>query len=262
MPSTLLSSRGVIALEGPDSLELLQGILTSDVRQLSPETMLHAALLTPQGKMLFDMLLAEKDGCILLECDRARLPELLQRLTMYKLRADVTLKDVSDDMPVYAVWGEDAPKDGFVDPRYTLMGWRCYGDATQLTDSEKDYHAHRLSLGVPEGPLDLMPEKSLVLENRLDALHGVDFTKGCYVGQEVTARSKHRGNVRKKLFIAQGQNLPEPGGDILADGKVVGTMRSSQGEVGLAMLKLDAANETLRSQEGHAIQVQVPPYAR
>jgi len=260
MPIATLTSRGVMALHGPDARSLLQGVITNNMQHLTKDQMVFAALLTPQGKMLYDMLLAEVDGRILMEVERVRLPDLIQKLTMYKLRADVTIEDASDEFAVQAGWDEQMT--GLGDPRYARMGARHYGASLSATAQEADYHAHRLNLGVPEGATDLVPEQSLVLENRLDVLNGVDFTKGCYVGQEVTARSKHRGNVRKQLFIVRGNKLPEPGEAILADDKTVGTMRSSQGGAGLAMLKLDAVDKTLATEEGEGLQVALPPYVQ
>lgn len=271
MPHALLTSRGILALTGGDVVSFLQGLLTNDLTRLTPRAPLFAALLTPQGKMLFDLILARQGDAVLLECERARLPQLMQRLTMYKLRTDVAIRDASQEMAVQAFWGEGAPPDDALpDPRFAALGWRVYGKAGDVMPEvcvprsgdkvpENAYHARRLSLGVPEGSADLAPEQSLALENRLDELHGVDFAKGCYVGQEVTARSKHRGSVRKKLFILRGEGLPAPGAPLLADGKEAGVMRSSAGDAGLAMLKLESYLQ-VGDESGHRFMVVTPPY--
>src|ERR1041385_6577573 len=193
-----------VARSRPADKNLPQGLITNDIARLAPKSPLYAALLTPQGKILVDFLLSEADGTILLDCTALSAEPLLKRLTMYRLRAKV---DIALRHELAVLWGEG----GAPDTRRRELGTRRI-DAGNNTDASAEYLAHRLSLGVPEGT-DFGSDKMFALDAGLEELHGVSFEKGCYVGQELTARMKHRGTARKRLLaIAEAdEDLPPPG---------------------------------------------------
>ena len=259
-----LPDRGVLTVGGADARPFLQGLLSNDVDHLTPERALYAALLTPQGKYLFDLILVDRGDEIWLDVEVARRTELLQRLTMYRLRARVTLADSSDELAVVVIGaappidlqepGVCEPLDGgvlLVDPRLAELGQRAilpHGavaatmTACGLVEVEPArYASRRLALGVPAPPHDLVVQRSLLLESNFEELHGVSFTKGCYVGQELTARTKHRALVRKRLLPVRIEGpLPPPGTPLLHDGREAGEMRSTQGDRGIALIRLEA----------------------
>jgi folate-binding protein YgfZ len=260
----LLTDRGVIRVTGEDARDFLQGLVSNDVRRVAPDRVIYAALLTPQGKYLFDFFIAEADGALLIDCERARLPDLVKRLTIYKLRAKAALEDVSDAFKVVAVWGDGGTGEtgsaepvaggvGFTDPRLAEAGRRLIlpadaplPDATEA--APEAYDAYRLALGLPDGSRDMVLEKAILLESGFDELNGVDWKKGCYMGQELTARTKYRGLVKKRLVpVGVDGPLPEPGTPVMAGEKEVGELRSGQGARALALIRLevleDAATE-------------------
>ena len=259
--------RGVLGVSGPDAGAFLQGLITNDVTAVTPERVIHAALLTPQGKYLHDFFVAGLDGGLYLDCEAARLADLLRRLSMYKLRSKVVLADASDRFRVVALFGSRTLSalslpaepgraralDGglvYVDPRLAALGARALlpreravGILTALgyrPGSPDDYERLRLSLGVPDGSRDLVVEKSILLEAGFDELHGIDWNKGCYLGQELTARTKHRGTIRKRLVpVAIEGPVPAIGTPILLGEAEAGEMRSALPGLGLALLRLD-----------------------
>jgi folate-binding protein YgfZ len=261
MPSfTLLSHRSIIAVAGADRVEFLQGLISNDTTKVAPGQAIWAALLTPQGRFLNDMFVSDAgNDTLLLETERERAPALAKKLKMYTLRSKATIEDRSESMEVAAVFGAGADKllplegaTAFVDPRLPELGVRVLapvGKAASLlaargaTEATLDeYDQLRLSLGVPDGSRDLTPEKALLLESGFDELHGVDWKKGCYMGQELTARTKYRGLVKKRLFpVKLDGPLPAPGALIVRDGQEVGEIRSGLGDRAIAMLRLDAA---------------------
>ena len=260
MPETYcskLEDRGVIRITGDDARDFLQGLISNDINNVQPDRTIYAALLTPQGKYLFDFFVAEHNGALLFETERARIPDLIKRLKLYKLRAKADLEDISEDWRVVAVWGENAaetlaiPNDAgstvphgqgiaFVDPRLAAAGLRVLlprgDDLPDFTESTADaYDSHRLALGLPDGSRDLILEKSILLESGFDELHGVDWNKGCYMGQELTARTKYRGLIKKRLVpISIDGPLPEPGTLVTAGDKTVGEVRSGRDRRALA----------------------------
>lgn len=252
-----LADRAVIAIEGEEARRFLQAILTQDVGRLSPERALYAALLTPQGKFLFDMILAEFGGAILVDCAAARSAELLRRLMLYRLRAKATLTDRSADFAIWAILGDApslpsarggcAPYAGGVavcDPRSAEMGWRAIlpaGTAPPFPEGDREaYEAARIALGLPDGERDLEAERTLALEANLDLLGAVDFSKGCYIGQEITARTKYRGKVRRRLFPVHVESGELAAGQaVTAGGTAIGDIRSARGKRAIAMLRLD-----------------------
>ena len=271
-----LAQRCLLAITGDDRRDFLQGLITADLRLLSARRALWGALLTPQGKYLFDFFLLEPDdGRFLLEADARRAPALVRRLSMYRLRARVDIGEPDEESRVIAIMGEEAPArfglppepgaarplDGgvlFVDPRHPGMGLRlvlpggaALPDAIAALEEggTELYEERRLSLGIPE-TADLLPEKSLPLEYNFAELGGVSFDKGCYIGQEVTARMKHRGRLRKRLLPAEVEGAAASGEPVLApDGREAGELRSVHGCRALALLRLDHLGQDLRAGE-------------
>ena len=258
---TLLSHRSVIAVGGPDRVEFLQGLISNDTTKVGPGQAIWAALLTPQGRFLNDMFVVEDvSSTFLMETERERAPALARKLKMYTLRSKVTVEDRSAAMEVAVVFGPDADKilpvagaTAFVDPRLPELGVRVLAPVGQtaallgLTEAPlTDYEAMRLRLGVPDGSRDLPVEKALLLESGFDELHGVDWKKGCYMGQELTARTKYRGLIKRRLFPVRIEGpLPASGASVHRDGKEVGEVRSGLGDRALAMLQIDAADGAL-----------------
>lgn len=265
----LLPDRGAVRIAGPDAVKLLQGLLTNDVEhlQVKPEKLAfeadaaYAALLSPQGKLLFDFFCVRTPDGFVLDVARELASALIKRLSMYKLRANVDISDVSESFAFLALWGTDAVSSGpttgtlaFKDPRLEALGTRILTPARFATDiasatngrkvDASDYHAHRIGLGVPEGGKDFAYGDTFAHEALLDQLHGVSFTKGCYVGQEIVARMEHRGTARKRIVPVTGDApLPASGADILAGTIAIGTLGSTAGIHGLAMIRLDRVHE-------------------
>lgn len=263
----VLEDRGVIAVAGEDRAAFLQGLVSNDLRRVTPDHAVYALFLTPQGKFLHDFRIAESDGALLLDPEADRREEFLRRLRMYKLRSKITLEDRVGALVSVALFGGDAlarlglPEEAgaaapfaggvaFTDPRLPALGARAFlpreGAAAALEaagfapQSAEDYNRLRLSLGVPEGGRDLVPDRSLPLENDLDDLNAISWDKGCYMGQELTARTKYRALIKKKLFpVTLDGPLPAPGTPVTLDGKEVGEIRSGQGSSALALLRLE-----------------------
>lgn len=262
-----LPARALLSVTGPEARPFLQGLISNDIDKATPGWAIHAALLTAQGKYLHDFFIAVRgDGALLIDCEAARRDDLKKRLTIYKLRSKAVIEAL-DGWQVFAAWGDRALsalglgadagsaapfREGvaFADPRLAALGARVLlpGDgssvlaAAGLTQADAEaYDRWRLSHGVADGSRDLEPEKSILLESNFEELNGVDFDKGCYVGQELTARTKYRGLVKKKLVpVELSGTAPEPGTQIFLDGKDAGTMRSARDGHGLALLRLDA----------------------
>ncbi len=253
MSLTHLSSRGVVAVKGADAANLLNGLLTNDVNKATDKQAIFAAMLTPQGKYMFDMFVISdgEQGFLL---DVSRPADFAKRLAMYKLRSQVTIEDVSDRHAVYALLStNDVPGAGtyFADPRLPAMGSRLIG-GVGLFAGVNDYDALRLELGVPDPTKDLLIEKDFILEGLFDELNGIDFHKGCYVGQEMTSRMKRRTSVKNKLCrVRYRDDAPPFETPILADNWEVGRMRSGTQGVGVAMIRFDRARKALS--EGHTL---------
>lgn len=279
----LNDERACLALSGEDARSFLQGIVSNDIGKVSSSQALYAGLLTAQGRFLHDLFIAApgrppygrsggSSGALVLDGEAARLDDLKRRLTLYKLRAEVTIADARDSLAVAVLWGEGAaaalalppetgaarPWDGgvvFVDPRLQALGCRAILPRETATATlEKagfvavplaQHRRLRAVLGVPEGSRDMAIEKALPLESNLEELNGLDFKKGCYVGQELTARMKYRGLIKKRLFPVEIEGpLPEPGTPVTLEDQEAGEMRSGQMEsdkrgIGLALLKLE-----------------------
>jgi folate-binding protein YgfZ len=257
----LLPHRSVIAVGGPDRAEFLQGLISNDTAKVGPGRAIWAALLTPQGRFLNDMFVVEDEsGMFLIETERERAAALAKKLKMYTLRSKVTVEDRPAGMEVAVVFEPDAEQvlpvagaTAFVDPRLPELGVRVLAPAGQAAALLKlpeaplaEYEALRLRLGVPDGSRDLIVEKGLLLESGFDELHGVDWQKGCYMGQELTARTKYRGLIKRRLFPVKVEGpLPPSGTPVQRDGREVGEIRSGQGDRAIAMLQLEAASGAL-----------------
>jgi folate-binding protein YgfZ len=228
-------------------VSFLNGLVSNDVAQAEPGRAVWAALLTAQGKWLADFFIFAEPDRLLLDCEAAQCPMLLQRLQRYKLRADISLGVTA--LHVHAAWeaAPDAPAGTIVapDPRLPAAGWRLLsGVALRGTASAAEWDLYRLELGLPDGSRDLEAEKTVLLEAGFDELHGVSWTKGCYMGQELTARTRYRGLIKRRLLPVRGaSDLPPPGIGIISRGRDIGQMRSSRGSIGLATLRLDALGE-------------------
>jgi folate-binding protein YgfZ len=238
----LLSDRGVIEISGEDSRAFLQGLITNDVEALTTGKAIYAALLTPQGKILFDFFVADwGDGRLLIDCLASVRDTLVKRLTMYRLRAKIQIAG-RDDLVVLASW-DGAALDGiaFNDPRLAKLGRRTIAPRAEGAEG---YLAHRLSLGVPEGT-DFGSDKMFALDAGLDELNAIAFDKGCYVGQELTARMKHRGTARKRLLTVESTDKSPlvAGTDLRAGGSVIGEIVSNYGSFGFALVRLDRLDE-------------------
>lgn len=267
---TALPHRAVISVAGEDRVAFLQGLVSCDVTKASPDQALYGAMLTPQGKFLYDFFLIDTGDALLLETEAARRPDFAKRLGLYKLRSKVVISQ-PDDLAVYALWGAGAISSlfsdadaqpgrvnrtvaaltAFIDPRLDQAGLRAL--VTRQDEAEdsifvgagfaaapfEQWDSQRIGLGLPDGSRDMTPDKAILLENGFDELAGVDFQKGCYMGQELTARTKYRGLIKKRLMPVEIDGpAPDAGTEITLNGEDAGEMRSRQGQTGLALIRL------------------------
>jgi folate-binding protein YgfZ len=285
MKAALLPDRGVVKVAGADAAKFLDGLITADLDKVAAGTARYAALLTPQGKIIADFIVvkAAEDAHYFLDCPRALAPTLVQRLNFYKLRAKVIVEDLSETLGVLAVW-DGAPASGpglsYADPRLPALGLRCMipphiADKASaelgatLVDAA-DYEAHRIALGVPRGGSDFIYNDAFPHEADMDQLGGVDFEKGCFVGQEVVSRMEHRGTARTRVVpVAFDGPPPEAGVTVTAGETSLGMMGSGSGNIGrgLATLRLDRvadamANATPLIAGGITIRPVKPGWAR
>ena len=254
--------RNLIRASGPDARGFLQNILTQDLDKLDAQGVLYAALLSPQGKVIADMMLwAEPDGGVLIEADPARGADLLRRLSIYKLRVNATLEDVSAN---YSVLISDAPFDAArPDPRLEALGWRAIVPHGDHADGAAAYDATRLKLGVPDLARDAAPDEVFAGEALLDELNGVDFKKGCFTGQENVSRMKRRATTRKKFCpISFDGEAPPADASVRAGEAELGVVRTGMPGRAIALLRLDralAATEPL-SVDGRSVKLDPPPW--
>jgi folate-binding protein YgfZ len=251
----LLADRGVLRVSGPQNETFLQDLVSNDVANLPPGEARYAALLTPQGKILFDMIVVavEEDGAraFLIDCARDQVGDLAKRLGFYKLRAKVTISDRSDEIAVLASLDGAPDDEGVVvrDPRSEALGYRAYvprEKARAMATDASAYEARRIEAHVPRGGADFAYGDAFPHEANLDLLNGVDFKKGCYIGQEVVSRMQHRGTARKRIVkVAFSGEAPPPGAEIKAGDVLIGTMGSSADGHGLAMVRSDRAEEAI-----------------
>ncbi|MDE0049494.1 MAG: folate-binding protein [Rhodospirillales bacterium] len=263
-----LEDRGVVSVDGPEAGPFLQGLISNDIERVMDARGIYAALLTPQGKFLHDFFVLRRGAGYLLDCEGARTGDLGQRLMAYRLRADVALADATEDYRVIALFGGDGGESAFDlpagdggaapcaggtlmrDPRGDALGLRAVLPAdAALAFLERagfargiqaDYERHRIALGAPDGSRDMEVGRATLMECGFEELNGVDFEKGCYVGQELTARTKHRGLVRRRLArVALEGPLPPAGTPIVAGEREVGEIRSGLDGAALAVLRLE-----------------------
>ena len=263
MQAALLPERGVVKVAGDDARRFLNGLVTNDMAKVAPGKPCFAALLTPQGKIIVDFIIAEASaedgGGFFLDCPRALAGALVERLNFYKLRAKVICEDLSEVLGVMAVWNNGGESDYglcYPDPRLPALGMRIMlpphlaaeaaADLGAILADADSYEAHRIALGVPRGGLDFMYADTFPHEADMDQLNGVDFDKGCYVGQEVVSRVEHRATARSRVVpIAYDEFSPVPGLSVMAGGKQVGTLGSTAKGKGLALLRLDRIEDAL-----------------
>lgn len=255
----LLPDRGVIGVTGADAERLLQGVVTNDLQLLARQPALFAALLTPQGKLLAEFFVVKAPDGVLLDISKDRIGEVLKRLAMYRLRAKVELRDRSGELAVAALWSGTPASTGdaaaFMDPRDDRLGMRLIlrnEAARTLLETTRaghasaaDYDAHRIALGVPEGGRDYPLGDTFPHEANLDRLHGISFSKGCYVGQELVARMQHKTVVRKRVVRITGDGPLAGGAEVKIGEATIGTVGSVAGDAALALVRLDRVAEAL-----------------
>jgi len=267
----MLAERGILEVAGDDRVAFLQGLVSNDVAKVAPNRAVYAALLTAQGKFLHDFFIVAQGDAFYLDAEAARLADLQKRLTLYKLRSKVSFADAGARFTIAAAWGGDALRllglagpgnakafaggIAYADPRLAALGIRfllprggenAIEQAGFARADAAAYDRHRLALGVPDGSRDLEIERSILLENGFEELNGVDFQKGCYMGQELTARTKYRALIKKRLLpVTVDGPLPAPGTKVMAGEQEMGEMRSGRDGAALAVLKLDALESKL-----------------
>jgi tRNA-modifying protein YgfZ len=274
MQAALLSDRGIVKVFGADARRFLHGLLTTDIGAMTEATPRYAALLTPQGKIVADLLVVQDEtpqgACFLLDCERTLVASLVAKLIFYKLRMKVTVEDAGDAAAVLALWDErtadtssaeapaaHAPRPPwFIDPRLAALGFRAIitpslagemarAQAATLVEASA-YEAHRIALGVPRGGRDFAHGDAFPHEADMDQFNGIDFGKGCYVGQEVVSRMQHRATVRSRVVPVRIEGVaPAPGTPIVVGDKTVGAMGSAADGCGLALLRLDRVADAM-----------------
>lgn len=240
MTGEIAAGRKVYEITGTDRISFLQNLVTNDLGRMK-DGLVYAALLTPQGKYLADFFLADAGDRILLDADAAQAEALVRRLQMYRLRADVALAE----SPLHVLRGlGSAPEGAFADPRHPALGWRRY-TTDPGTSPAVDWDAIRVAETIPEAGMELQPDDTYILEAGFDRLNGVDFRKGCYVGQEVTARMKHKTELRKGFVPVLLDGPATPGAEVMADGKPAGRLFTVAGNRAIAYLRFDRAEGPL-----------------
>lgn len=238
-----LTDRGVIALQGDERITFLNGLVSQDVSKVTEEQPLYGCLLTPQGKYLADFMIAVEGERLLLDVALSRKDVVLQRLRMFVLRSKVTLTDISTDYRVYAAWGDDnAPMGFYRDPRWNGLGFRAITQQpVEANATLDDYNAWRTQNGVPD-VADIELERTALLEANIDQLHGIAWDKGCYMGQELTARTHYRGLIKKRLLPFQfTSTTPDHDTPIMMGTDTIGHTRGIAGSYGIALIKMEYA---------------------
>lgn len=257
-----LTRRAAVRVSGPDWRGFLQGLLTQDVEGLNPAGLAFAALLTPQGKFLFDLFLwSDGPESVLLDVDATRRDALIQRLSIYRLRAKVEI--TSDPAPIFAAWGATPDRGGWPpDPRLPALGWRAIGEVdVPETASEDDYDAWRLDLAVPDPIVDCVPDSTYPIEADFDLLNGIDFKKGCFVGQETTSRMKRRGQIKTRTVALTFEGAAPPqGAEILAGSLRAGEVLSGRDGRALALVRLDRIETAPLSVQGRPVTAVLPSW--
>lgn len=252
-----LDSRALIRVSGPDARPFLHNLLTQDVETLAPGDLRFGALLSAPGRLLFDLFLWGEGDAVVLDVAAAKRDVLMQRLTMYRLRAKVEI--TADERPVFACWPGVA--DGFLaDPRTPLLGGRSLGGDHPTTADEADWHRHRLAVGVPETTWDAGDDKAYAIEADFDLLNGIDFAKGCFVGQETTSRMKRRGTIKNRMMPLDFDGPPPaPGAEVLNGERRAGEVLGGVDGSAMALLRLDRLDGDL-TVDGRAVRVRRPAW--
>jgi hypothetical protein len=265
----LLPERGVIAVEGDDRVAFLQGLVSNDIEAARPGHAVWAALLTAQGKWLADFFVhapfdRARPDTLLLDCEAEQIPMLIQRLGRYRLRMKASLR-ADPGLHVHVAWNGRPDVEGIIapDPRLPDFAWRILSaEPLAVNATPEDWDRYRLAAGLPDGSKDMEADRSVLLEAGFDELAGVSWSKGCYMGQELTARTKYRGLVKRRLVpVTVTGPLPAPGTPVLKDGVEVGTMRSGRDGIGLASVRLDAMHATLHCADATLVPA-VPGWMR
>ena len=242
MPSTQLVDRSLIEVSGSDARSFLQGLVTCDMEKVSPQQAGFGALLTPQGKIITDFIVVEREASFLLDMPSSQLADLLKRLTLYKLRAKVIVCERAD-LGVAASWGESVPSGAIVDPRSAELGCRVIAPREELArfgENEAAYEAHRVMVAIPKGGIDFAYGDAFPHDVNMDLINGVDFRKGCYVGQEVVSRVQHRSTARRRILrVKLSGKAPAVGTPVMAGDIEIGVLGSSAGDVALVSMRVD-----------------------
>lgn len=265
MSVVILEDRALVRMSGADAESLLQGLITCNLDTLEACHAAWGALLTPQGKILMDFLVARHENAFLIDLDAGQRDAFVKKMTLYRLRSDVTIEPLDDAV---ALTFEDV-EGAIRDPRADGLGWRFYGQAHGDPDEavREIQTARHIDAVVPQGGIDFAYGDCFPHDINMDDLGGVDFAKGCYVGQEVVSRMKHRGTARKRTIRVVGSGpLPQGGASIVAAGKTIGSLGSVGGNRGLAMLRLDRVAEAKAQGEpilvdDVALEIELPDYA-
>lgn len=239
----LLKDRAILEISGPERKKFLQGLVTNDVEKASATNLIYTAMLNAQGRFLYDFFIFDNDEKLVLDCLAARRDEILKKLNFYKLRSQVEIKK-NDELKVFS----SHESKGFSDPRNQKLGFRFYGN--EVGDNSNEYHFKRISLKIPESENDLTYEKSFILEFGFDELNAIDYNKGCYVGQELTARTHYRGEIRKKIFHIVLAQFEKVGGAISSE--------VAEGDLGSANSELASPKSSVTNSE----EFTTPPFAK
>ncbi len=253
-----LNDRGLVKISGTDCAEFLQNLVSCDISKVEINSPQYGALLSPQGKLLFDFIIIQSDDCFLFDIHRSIIPDFIKKFAIYKLRANVEIEDMSDSYTMVAVWNiSKIPSWSnltYIDPRLKLLGYRVIVKNQELpkflstseaeSASLADYNLHRINLGIPFGVDDFEYGQVFPHDVNMDYLNGIDFSKGCFVGQEVVSRMKYRGTARRRCIIANSSTEPlKPKTEITAEGKNIGVIGSAINNTGIALVRLDRGKE-------------------
>lgn len=253
-----LNSRALIRVSGPDARPFLHNLLTQDIETLASGELRFGALLSPPGRLLFDLFLWGVTDAVVLDVAADRRDALLQRLTLYRLRAQITVE--ADDRPVFASWDGDLPNGFVADPRVTDLGGRGIGGEPVVCSTEDDWQAHRLAVGVPDSAADAPYDKTYPIEANVDLLNGIDFRKGCFVGQETTSRMKRRGSIKNRMLPIAFDGPPPPFGAEVLNGELrAGEVLSGRDGGAMATVRLDRLDGDL-TVDGRAVEIRRPAW--
>jgi len=249
MPLACLDDRAIVRVAGTDAETFLQNIITADMAGLPAAGIAYGGLLTPQGKILFDFLIHDRPQgdnggrAFVFDLPAGQAEAFIKRLTFYRLRAKVDIA-LAEELAVFAAWpdADEMPAQARPDPRLAALGkrWIAAPGSIATNATCDDWHAHRIALAVPEGGVDFVLGEAFPYDAAMDALNGIAFAKGCYIGQEVVSRMQHRGTARRRIVaLAAGDDLPGPGADITIDGRPIGRLGSCDGRHGIGLVRLD-----------------------